>query len=400
LTGQQGKPPDPYWDPLEFAVEEAHARGIELHAWLNPYRAKHFLATGPLASNHILYQDPQATKQYGRYLWLDPGEPATPKRTLDVILDVVKRYDLDGVHIDDYFYPYAETDANKNKIPFPDDDSFQAYLSRGGTLEKKDWRRKNVNDFVKNFYESVKKTKPWVKVGISPFGIARPNQPEGIKAGVDQYDDPLYADCRLWFAEGWCDYFTPQLYWPIESPGQPYGKLLDWWAEQNTKQRHLWPGNYTSRMLPGVGTWKLEEVTNQITRTRKAKAASGNVHFSFKVFLKDEQSIVSKLSSGLYKSKALVPSMPWLGGKAPKKPKVRRVNGGSESLLRWQTDTAARAWCVYLLEDGKWNLSDILPLEATEIVFTQMELTKATAFAITALSPAGVESVPTILAVR
>ncbi len=400
LTGQQGKPPDPYWDPLEFAIEEAHARGIELHAWFNPYRAKHFLATGPLASNHIFYQNPQATKKYGRYLWLDPGEPATPKRTLDVILDVVNRYDLDGVHIDDYFYPYAESDSDKNKIPFPDNNSFQAYLTSGGTLDKKDWRRKNVNDFVKNFYESVKRTKPWVKVGISPFGIARPNQPEGIKAGVDQYDDPLYADCRLWFAEGWCDYFTPQLYWPIDSPGQPYGKLLEWWAEQNEKKRHLWPGNYTSRMIPGVGSWKLEEVTKQIELTRKAKGSTGNVHFSFKVFLKNEQAIVSKLGSGLYKSKALVPDMPWLGKTAPKTPVVKLIKSRGETLLRWASDKAARSRCVYQLENGVWRLTDVLPGAADELVFDQTSLKKVSAFAVTALSPVGIESKPAIKLVR
>ncbi|RYG69763.1 hypothetical protein EON77_14425, partial [bacterium] len=185
LTGLQGRAPNPRWDPLEFACREAHARGLELHCWFNPYRAKHPAQKGPLARNHIAVTNPAVVKTYARYLWMDPGERRVQERSLNVMLDVVRRYDVDGVHIDDYFYPYQEKNSAGRLIPFPDGPSYARYKKGGGTLTKPDWRRRNVDTFIENAYEGIHRTKPWVKFGISPFGIYRSGYPKGIEAGVD-----------------------------------------------------------------------------------------------------------------------------------------------------------------------------------------------------------------------
>ncbi|MFO0936955.1 MAG: family 10 glycosylhydrolase [Gemmataceae bacterium] len=297
LTGQQGR--NPGYDPLALAVTEAHRRGLELHCWFNPYRAWHPSCKGEPASNHIVKSRPDMARKYGKHFWLVPTHPDVPRHSLAVVLDVVKRYDIDGIHMDDYFYPYPELDENKKEIPFPDDETWDAYRKQGGTLARDDWRRAAVNLFVKTLYQETHQCKPWVKVGISPFGIWRPGYPPGIK-GFDQYAR-LYADAKLWLNVGWVDYFTPQLYWPIDKPEQSYPKLLDWWASQNTKNRHLWVGNYT-------GKWSAEEIGKQIEITRSHGQAGGNVHFSMKSLKGDR----AKALGRLYAEPAAVPETPWL----------------------------------------------------------------------------------------
>ena len=322
LTGAQGKPPTPFYDPLKFAVEEAHSRGLEIHCWFNPYRAGHPAQKGPLAKNHIKNTHPKVVKKYGSYLWLDPGEPFVQSHSLAVIKDVVKRYDIDGVHIDDYFYPYREGDKE-----FPDDSSYGRYVQHGGTLDKDDWRRENVNTFVHSIYTTIKSEKPWVKFGISPFGIYRPGTPASIKAGVDQYAE-LYADCKKWLNEGWCDYLSPQLYWPIAQKAQSFPVLLDWWISENTKGRHIWPGLYTSRVASDEGkTWNLKEILDQISATRERPGSTGEVHFSMKAFLLNAQNISTVLSEGLYAHRALVPASPWLSEEAPVAPVAKLFRG-------------------------------------------------------------------------
>lgn len=309
LTNKQGSAPNPKWDPLAFAVSEAHKRGLELHAWFNPYRAKHPAMKGELDATHIKKTNPDAVKTYGSYLWLDPGDPTVQKRSLDVMLDVVSRYDVDGIHIDDYFYPYPVRDAKGKAIEFPDDASYAAYQKAGGSLKRDPWRRKNVDDFVERLYRGMKAKKPWVKLGISPFGIYRPGVPDGIKAGIDQYAE-LYADCKKWLENGWCDYFTPQLYWPIKQTAQSYPKLLKWWAENNPKGVQIWPGNYTGQIGESQANWPVQEILDQISVTRKEKGATGNVHFSMKCLLRDWKEIGKSLLNGPYKEKALVPDTP------------------------------------------------------------------------------------------
>lgn len=319
LTGAQGKAPEGGWDPLKFAIDECHARGIELHAWFNPYRAWHPAAKGAPAASFIGNTHPTLAKKYGKYLWLDPGEPLVQKRSYDVFLDVVKRYDVDGIHIDDYFYPYPEKGED-----FPDQASFASYREQGGTLGRADWRRKNVDDFIEKVYKGIKQTKSKVKFGISPFGIYRPGIPEGIQAGIDQYD-ALYADALKWLREGWCDYFTPQLYWAIDQKPQSYPVLLNWWASQNPKNRFIWPGNYTSRLGEGTKGFSNEEVLNQIKLTRNTPGATGNVHFSFKAFANNWKGITDSLKADLYAKRALIPAG---NGPAPAAPRVAQVAGG------------------------------------------------------------------------
>ncbi|MBK6459184.1 MAG: family 10 glycosylhydrolase [Gemmatimonadetes bacterium] len=246
LTGQQGRAPQPMWDPLAFAVAEAHKRGMELHAWFNPYRAGHPRdTTGTKSPLHLSRTNPAVVHRYGPYTWMDPGEAVVRRKTIDVVVDVVRRYDVDGVHIDDYFYPYPERTRRGREIPFPDERSWRAYKAREGTLSRDDWRRQNVDQLVQELYTAIKRAKPWVKFGISPFGIWRPGYPESVR-GFDAYDR-LYADSRKWLNEGWVDYWTPQLYWKLGAPLQSYRDLLAWWRAENRLGRNLWPGNYTSR---------------------------------------------------------------------------------------------------------------------------------------------------------
>lgn len=299
LTGTQGKSPG--YDPLELAVAESHKRKLELHVWLNPYRAWSPTAKGEPAANHVVKARPDLAKKYGKHHWLNPTNPEVKAHSLAVALDVVKRYDIDGVHMDDYFYPYPELDEQKKEIPFPDDDTWATYQKGGGKLARDDWRRDAVNGFVKELYGQVHRAKPWVKVGISPFGIWRPGHPEGI-AGFDQYAK-LYADAKLWLNEGWVDYWTPQLYWPIAQEKQSYPKLLEWWQKENAKGRLVVPGNYT-------GKFSADEIANQVKRTR-AMGAGGNVHFSMKSLAGEK---LAKLKE-LYAEPAAMPAMPWLGAR-------------------------------------------------------------------------------------
>ena len=327
LTGEQGKAPEQGFDPLAFAIEESHKRGMELHAWCNPYRAKHPAQKGPMHQSHISNTHPSAVKTYGTYLWMDPAEKVVQDRSYDVFLDLVERYDLDGIHIDDYFYPYPITEGGK-KVDFPDSKTWQAYKASGGLLSKADWRRKNVDDFIKRVHFGIKAKKPWVKFGISPFGIYRPGYPETIKAGIDQYDE-LYADALKWYREGWCDYYTPQLYWPIAQTAQSFPVLLNWWAENNPKGIHLWPGQFTSRTDPKGGNWKATEVTDQIALVRKHSGATGTVHFSMKALMNDWNGIAGQLKKA-YPGPALVPVSPWLKVEKPAVPSgvsARAIDG-------------------------------------------------------------------------
>ncbi len=325
LTGRQGRAPEPMWDPLEFAVTEAHKRGIELHAWFNPYRAWHPAAKGSPSADSVVTARPSAVRTYGQYKWMDPSDPWVQQRSLDVMLDVVKRYDVDGVHIDDYFYPYPIKDASGRKIDFPDQENFDRYVSQGGMANRGDWRRLQVDDFIERLYRGIKSTKRWVKFGISPFGIYRPGVPAGITSGVDQYAE-LYADARKWLVEGWCDYFTPQLYWEIAKPQQSFRTLFKWWREQNPTRRHLWPGLYTGRIHPADGKWEPKEVLDQIAITRQAPNP-GTAHFSMKVFASNSKGITDRLREGPYKKLALVPASPWLDAQRPTPPRVSLRDG-------------------------------------------------------------------------
>jgi uncharacterized lipoprotein YddW (UPF0748 family) len=355
LTGEMGRPPSPYWDPLQFAVTEAHRRGIELHAWVNPFRARHAEAKGPASDNHVSRKQPGIVVRYGRWLWLDPGQSAARRHSLAVLLDIVRRYDVDGLHLDDYFYPYKERGRNGELLDFPDAGSYAAYRKSGGRLAKGDWRRKNINDFLKALYAEVKKTKPWVKVGISPFGIWRPGHPESVD-GFDPYLG-LYADSRLWLREGWLDYFTPQLYWKTDAPKQPFVPLLKWWESQNVRRRHLWPG-----LNAGNGP---AEITAQIQATRRIVRDDGVVLWHSRSVL--GRSVADTLASTVFDQDALIPACTWLSDRLPGPPRLTIAENGSEGYrATWEAPRggAASLWVLKIRAEGRWTVQT-LPRDVT-----------------------------------
>lgn len=360
LTGRQGVAPSPRWDPLKFAVDEAHARGLELHAWFNPYRARDGTAKSTLSSRHIAVTRPSVVKRYGTLLWMDPGEEYVRTHTVRVITDVVERYDIDGVHIDDYFYPYPQRDSRGRPVHFPDQDTYEKYRRSGGMLSLHDWRRRNVDLLVEALHKRIREAKPWVKFGISPFGIWRPNEPAGVQ-GLDAYDI-LFADARRWLHEGWADYFSPQLYWPTNSPSQGYSTLLAWWGAQNRHGRHIWPGNFTSR----AGTradWPARELVSQVLATRADKTATGNVHYSVTALVANQSGVADLLARHVYDGPALVPASPWLEGEAPQAPPFAVAPDGPSRVqicLGEPSLQAPRWWVLRVKRDHTWT-TRILP---------------------------------------
>lgn len=331
LTGVQGQGPEPYYDPLAFWIEESHKRGMELHVWLNPYRIHHISAPEPSELSMVSKLSEAAVKLKEGYWWLDPAKKITQEHTLSVVKDILLRYDIDGVHFDDYFYPYDSYNAGED---FPDDESWQGYRKEGGLLSRNDWRRDAVNTFVRDVYYLIKSYKPFVKFGLSPFGIWRPGYPESIE-GMDQYDK-LYADAKLWLNYGWVDYFSPQLYWPINQAKQSYPVLLQWWQSENTHNRYVWPGINDYRMTDDlVGA---NELHNQIIINRAiCSNGSGVIHWSVGSFLKNK-ALQVRTQESIYNVEALVPPLDWLKPDSVlDMPDLLEVNVGGEAVsLSWR----------------------------------------------------------------
>lgn len=289
LTGAMGVPPEPFYDPLAFAVEEAHRRGIELHAWLNPYRARRLTETSPADASHITVANPELVRRYGSFIWMDPGEPAVRQRAVDVVRDIVRRYDVDGIHFDDYFYPYPENGAD-----FPDEESWLRY---GAGLSRADWRRKNVDDLIVEVAQAIRQEKPSVRFGVSPFGIWRPGHPRSVR-GLDAYEQ-IYADARKWLREGLVDYLAPQLYWARSAPQQRFTDLLRWWTEQNVHDRGLWIGLGAHRVGTGrANAWRADEIIAQIHEIRARRgAATGYILFNARVLMQNRDGLADRLAA-------------------------------------------------------------------------------------------------------
>jgi uncharacterized lipoprotein YddW (UPF0748 family) len=369
LTGTMGQPPAPLYDPLAFAVVEAHRRGLELHAWFNPYRARHFSAFSSITADHISKTRPGLVRNYAGQLWLDPGEKEVQEHSLRVVLDVVDRYDIDGVHFDDYFYPYPEVDARKQPIAFPDWPTYSRYNEAGGKLGRNDWRRENVNVFVRRVGHGIKQRKPWVKFGISPFGIWRPGHPPSIK-GLDAYEH-LFADSRLWLREGWCDYFAPQLYWSTDRAAQSFPVLLKWWREQNTLSRHLWPG-----LAHGNGGM---ELASQIRFSRQLLASDGHLHWSMKALVQNRDGIVDALRRDLYAQPALLPAYPWLASSRLPQPAFRAEPKPDQTIqFHWRLPPGTNAW-LWLVQrryKNRWS-SDHLGATTTSVMLKTQDAPEA-----------------------
>ena len=365
LTGTMGRAPQPFYDPLAFAVAEAHARGLELHAWFNPYRAGHPQAKSPPSPNYVTQKHPELVRHYGPQTWLDPGDPATQTRTMNVVLDVVKRYDVDGVQFDDYFYPYPEKNSLGQEINFPDALTWKKYGLPTG-LAYDDWRRANVDSLIQRLYVSIKAAKPWVQFGISPFGIWRPENPPQIR-GFDPYEK-IYANARKWLASGWVDYLAPQLYWPVAQREQSFPVLLQWWRTQNVKGRHVFAGMNDS----AVGTkFSTEEIARQISAVREQTSQGGEIHFHLRS-ITDNPTLAAAVRAQ-YAQPALVPPSPWLGAIPPDKPKmyVSTVNGVTS--VRWAGggNQPARWWLLQSGTGGYWT-TEILPPTKTDHVFSNV----------------------------
>ena len=292
LGGKQGAAPD--YDPLAFAVSEAHARKIELHAWFNPFRAA-TNADAQFAPEHVTQRHPGWVRRFGSLLWIDPGVPEARQYVIDVIRDVTRRYAVDGIHIDDYFYPYPTRGA-----VFSDEASWKKH---GGGLERGDWRRDNINRFVEALYRAIKVERLSAQFGISPFGIWRPGVPATIEAQLDSFGQ-LFADSKLWLERGWCDYLAPQLYWSIEPAKQSFPVLLDWWRAQSRAGRPVWPGIATDR----IGAQRpASEIAKQIALTRQATDAPGHIHWSMKALMRNQGGVSDLLRREIYREAAVVP---------------------------------------------------------------------------------------------
>ena len=370
LTGEMGKPQD--FDPLEFVVAEAHKRGILVHAWFNPYRAYHRSAK-TVSPDHISKRRPDLVRKYGKYLWLDPTSDEVKSHSLNVVLDVVRRYDVDGVHFDDYFYPYPERDAGGKKIEFPDDKNWDNYreVMAGKTLKpmtRADWRRWHVTSFIQTVGREVKKIKPDVMYGISPFGIWQP-QPEGRISGFNAYEE-LYADARKWLQDGTVDYLAPQLYWETARQGQSFSVLLEWWASQNVKRRHIWPGLATYR-IGSTATFSAEEIADQIRLARKYEASNGVIQFSFKWLMRDLGGITKLLAETIYTRDVLIPESPWIDSAKPLSPKLNIDRDEKYVKADWTERGARRAFwfVVYAKDKDGWSYS-ILPASERSIALS------------------------------
>ncbi|WP_339333458.1 MULTISPECIES: glycoside hydrolase family 10 protein [unclassified Croceitalea] len=307
LTGEEGKAPDIVDDLLEWMINETHKRGMEFHAWLNPYRATFDLNIESLSPKHDFNQYPEWMIKYGKKYYYNPGLPEVRERLVSIMKEIVISYDIDAIHFDDYFYPYKIKDE-----VFRDSIAYQKHALQNQKLD--DWRRSNVDSLVKNIHKVIKLEKPWVQFGISPFGVwkNKSTDPRGsaTKAGQTTYED-LYADPLLWMKKGWIDYLAPQAYWSMELPVASHRIITDWWAK-NSENTNLYMGNGTYKIRNNSDkAWdKKKEIPNQIALSREKTKIAGNIFFSAKSLMQKNKDIVRHLKRNFYRQKALTPISP------------------------------------------------------------------------------------------
>jgi len=356
LMGKQGQMPEPFYDPLEFAITEAHKRGIELHAWVNPYRATTDANYGALSADHITRQHPEWFFVYGGLKIFNPGLPEVREYITRVVLDIVENYDIDGLHMDDYFYPYPIAGQKIN-----DADAYEKYGADFSDI--RDWRRDNVNKLIKMLRDSIHAHKPRVKFGISPFGIwANQSQNEegsDSHGGSSYYEQ--YGDSRKWVQEGWVDYINPQIYWPIGNWAAAFDKLISWWSN-NTYNRHLYIGQAPYRMYERRKSNFMNptELPNQIRLLRTNPRIQGSVYFSSQSLTDNKLGFTDSLRLTYYKHPALPPPMLWLDSIAPNAPqnvKVVAVPNTNRVLVTWDAPLEAKdhepvyGYVVYRFEE-------------------------------------------------
>ena len=357
LTGKQGQAPVAYYDPLEFAIVEAHKRGMELHAWFNPYRATTDLLESSTNPQHITRQKPEWFFTYEGKKLFNPGIPEVRHYIVKIIMDVVRNYDVDGIHFDDYFYPYPD---GKNR-PIPDYDTYQAH-GAAKFNDITDWRRNNVDTLIQTLSDSIHSSKAHVKFGVSPFGIWRnkSQDPEGSEsAGFDGYGK-LYADARKWTQSGWVDYINPQLYFPFFYKAAPYEKLLDWWSN-NTYGKHLYIGQGAYRATENREGWRnRQQIPDQIRYLRNNARVQGSVFFSSKSLTNNLAGVNDSLRSDFYRYPALQPAMLWLDDVDPNPPKDVMAKALNDCVdISWKAPSPASdgqtayGYVIYRFKEGE-----------------------------------------------
>lgn len=332
LSGKAGVAPTPYWDPLQFMIEESHKRGMELHAWLNPYR----VTTSPkevLPKNHIYYQHPERFVMYDNKVYFDPALPENREFIENVVDDIITRYDVDGIHMDDYFYPYPV--AGKD---FPDDKSYAKY---GNGMDRGDWRRQNVDQLIEGLHKLISEKKPWIRFGVSPFGIWRnkKSDPRGSDTNGLQNYDALYADVLLWTKNGWVDYMLPQLYWELEHKAASSLILVDWW-NNNANGRHMYIGQDVNKTMqkPDLAPSKEKtQLRHKIELTRKAKNIQGNCWWPGYSITRNIGGVADSLAKDLQSTIAIPPTYPWISQEVPAKVKGVKIKNG---VLSWNAPAA------------------------------------------------------------
>lgn len=403
LTGQAGTAPNPYYDPLEFMIREAHRRGMEFHAWLNPYRAYYGGQQAPMHPEHLVLRKPDWFVKYGTQTVFNPGLPEVRHHINEVVQDIVKRYDVDGIHFDDYFYPYQI-----KGVEFEDEKTFKKYA--GGFQDKADWRRNNVNVLIETLHEQIKKNKPHVKFGVSPFGVWRNSDVDSLgsptKATLACYDN-VYADVRLWLAKGWIDYVSPQIYFNIGHKLVDYEKTALWWAN-NCFGKHLYIGQAPYRLDKLDSVWTKSEIPKQIVMNRQNPNILGSIYFSSKSLTKNYGNLQDSLRKKFYRYPALVPKMAWKDNISPNQPQnleVYQVPKGM--ILMWEApekandNEIASYYVVYRFDENEEinieNTSKILAIHREKKhIFVDKSATsgKNYAYAITAVDRLHNESTP------
>lgn len=381
LSGHQGE--DPGYDPLATLIPLAHAHGIEVHAWLNPYRASASPADKTtLVAPHIGAAHPETVVSYGSFVWMQPGRPEVRERLVEVCLDLARRYDIDGLHFDDYFYPYPEGGRD-----FPDDDVWATY---DGPLSRADWRRNSVNQAIAEVAKALHHEKPYLRFGISPFGLPAPQRPEGI-AGFDQYEK-LYADPQLWSDRAYVDYLAPQLYWPTTRKEQALQPLLEWWVSHARGGRYTFAG----LNLNGLGAkpeWTLEEYRTELAlvRTNADQGARGAIWWSVQPLLEDRQGKTVSFFRELYPHPALTPPLARTRGETVAPPRCRVE--GAQVIAEPRGKAPVYRWAVYQKQGANWRLLSVHSAKET-IALPRGE------YALSALTREGAESLGQLVTIR
>lgn len=405
LTGQQGLAPNPYWDPLQWMVQQCHKRGMELHAWINPFRAK--TKGTPALTSPYYRQFPDRFFEYDGLWIFDPGIPENRAYICHVATDIVRRYDVDGLHIDDYFYPYPVAG-----LPIPDNQSYAQY---GRGMDRNDWRRQNVNNFIRDLHDSLRAAKPWVKFGVSPFGIYRNRKslPTGSDTnGLQNYDD-LYADILLWVREGWVDYNIPQIYWQIGHPTADYQTLIQWWS-LNAGQRHLYIGQDVERTVkfPDTTNPQTHQIYQKYNLQRSLPNIQGSCQWYAKACVDNPQNYTTTLREIYHRYPSLQPSMPWIDDQAPRKVrKVKPIWTSDGYILFWRAPKAktpmdeARRYAVYRFlpgEEVNLNQPDHLMAVTSDTYFKLPYLDGDVryTYAVTALDRLSNESKPVVKKIK